>query len=238
MPLGVTLTLGALGFVVEAVPEATVGTASDSDDGGRTVLEDEPGVAPVDAPSDVDTDTDIAAIQADGRAVHLSVRPTRRNGTPIAWIDIANAEAGSSLHDEMVAWADAVVTLGPDLRFTFNHEPETNDSAPSGNALEYRAAWRRMVELIRAQGGDHTTMVWTVGREAVTSVGDGSPWYPGDDVVDGCVDEVRRHLLRRLCVDVTHSDSERQAIEAQSPRRCGRLTGEALTDDGDRRNTC
>jgi len=132
---------------------------------------------------DLATDTDIAAIQAGGRAVHLSVRPTRNDGTPIPWSDIAMASEGSALHDEMVAWADAVVALGPDLRFTFNHEPETKESAPSGQALEYREAWRRMVELIRERGGENTTMVWTVGREALTGT-EGSEWYPGDDVVD------------------------------------------------------
>lgn len=132
---------------------------------------------------DVIADTDVGAIQADGRAVHLSVRPVRSDGSPIPWKAIAAAEPGSSLYDEMIAWADAVVALGPDLRFTFNHEPETYESQPNGDALDYRAAWRAMVELIRARGGEDTSMVWTVGVDVMSSA-NGERWYPGDDVVD------------------------------------------------------
>ncbi len=72
---------------------------------------------------------------------------------------------------------------GPNLRFTFNHEPETFESEPNGDALEYRAAWRAMVDLIRSRGGEQTSMVWTVGVDVMSSA-DGERWYPGDDVVD------------------------------------------------------
>ncbi len=127
--------------------------------------------------------SDVALIQAEGRAVHLSVRPVRKDGTPIPWVEISTASEGTLLHDEMVAWADDLIALGPDLRFTLNHEPETRDSAPNGTALEYRAAWRRFVELVRDRGGDDIDMVWTVGVDSLAS-GSGESWYPGDDVVD------------------------------------------------------
>ncbi len=58
-------------------------------------------------------ETDIGAIQGGGRAVHLSVRPVRSDGSPIPWAAIAAAQPGSTLHDEMTAWADAIVLLGP-----------------------------------------------------------------------------------------------------------------------------
>ncbi len=127
--------------------------------------------------------TDIAGLQAGGRAIHLSVRPVRADGSIIAWADIAAAAEGSTLHDEMLRWADDVAALGSDARFTFNHEPETRDSAPNGDALEYRAAWRQMIELIRSRGGGDIDMVWTVGAEAL-SERSGRAFYPGDDVVD------------------------------------------------------
>ncbi len=132
---------------------------------------------------DTITDTDIGAIQRGGRAVHLSVRPVRSDGSPIPWADIAAAQPGSTLHEEMTAWADAIVLLGPDLRFTFNHEPETFESEQNGDALEYRAAWRAMVGLIRSRGGEKVSMVWTVGVDVLSSA-NGERWYPGDDVVD------------------------------------------------------
>lgn len=128
-------------------------------------------------------DTDVARFQSGGRAIHLSVRPTRADGAIIAWADIARASEGSALYREMVAWADGIVALGPDARFTFNHEPETRESTPNGDALDYRAAWRRMAELIRERGGEDIDMVWTVGAEALSEP-EGSSYYPGDDVVD------------------------------------------------------
>lgn len=128
-------------------------------------------------------DTDVAELQAQGRAIHLSVRPVRADGAVIPWADIASAPEGSALHDEMVQWADDIVALGPDARFTFNHEPETRDSAPNGDALDYRAAWRQMVELVRSRGGDDIDMVWTVGSSALGEP-EGRAFYPGDDVVD------------------------------------------------------
>lgn len=128
-------------------------------------------------------DTDVARLQAGGRAIHLSVRPVRSDGTVIAWSDIASASEGSVLHDEMTRWADDVVALGPDVRFTFNHEPETKESTPNGDAVAYRGAWRRMVELVRSRGGDDVEMVWTVGS-SVLSESEGRAFYPGDDVVD------------------------------------------------------
>lgn len=128
-------------------------------------------------------ETDVAQLQDGGRAIHLSVRPVRDDGTVIPWSDIAAASAGSPLFDEMLSWAEDVVALGPDARFTFNHEPETRESKANGDALEYRAAWRRMVELIRSRGGDDIDMVWTVGAEALSG-SIGRSFYPGDDVVD------------------------------------------------------
>lgn len=127
--------------------------------------------------------SDVAAIQAGGRAIHLSVRPVRPDGAVIPWADVASAEEGSALHAEMVQWADDVIALGPDTRFTFNHEPETRESVANGDALAYRGAWRRMVELIRERGGSDIDMVWTVGAEALDDE-TGRNYYPGDDVVD------------------------------------------------------
>lgn len=127
--------------------------------------------------------TDVAELQAGGRAIHLSVRPMRADGSFIPWAEIADAREGSALYEEMTAWADDVIALGPDARFTFNHEPETRESTPNGDALEYRAAWRAVVELIRSRGGDEIEMVWTVGAEALSEP-EGRAFYPGDDVVD------------------------------------------------------
>jgi len=54
---------------------------------------------------------------------------------------------------------------------------------PNGVALDYRGAWRRMVELVRLRGGEDIEMVWTVGSSVLRQP-EGRAFYPGDDVVD------------------------------------------------------
>ncbi len=117
-----------------------------------------------------------------GRRLHLSVRPVA-SGQPILWRDIADAQPGDPLHDELVAWADRMVAVGPGLYVTINHEPETNESAANGNAEDYVAMWRTFVEVLRAQGGDDITVVWTMTSGSFSD-GRADEWYPGDDVVD------------------------------------------------------
>lgn len=119
----------------------------------------------------------------DGRVIHLSVRARTDAGVVISWADIAAAEPGSAIHDRLVEWAEAIAPYSSQIYFTFNHEPETRDSAANGTAEEYVAAWRRVVEIVRANGGEDIKTVVVLGRGAYA---DGSigQWYPGDDTVD------------------------------------------------------
>ncbi len=123
------------------------------------------------------------ALLAAGRRLHLSVRPRTDAGEVIPWADIAAAAPGSAIDDQLRRWARAIAAHGPQLYFTFNHEPETADSAPNGTAPEFVAAWRRMVETLRAEGGDEVPTVLVLGRGAYAD-GSFDDWYPGDDVVD------------------------------------------------------
>ena len=119
----------------------------------------------------------------DGRTIHLSVRPRTEAGEIIAWADVANAAPGSTTHDELLGWVAAVAGYGDQIYFTFNHEPETTQSAGSGTPDDFVAAWRRMVDLLRAAGGDDVQTVLVLGRRPYET-GEVNRWYPGDDVVD------------------------------------------------------
>lgn len=119
----------------------------------------------------------------DGRQIHLSVRARTDAGVVISWADIAAAEPGSAIHDRLVEWVEVIAPYSSQIYFTFNHEPETSDSAANGTAEDYVLAWRRVIDILRANGGQEIKTVVVLGRGAYA---DGSieQWYPGDDVVD------------------------------------------------------
>lgn len=107
-------------------------------------------------------DADHQKILDSGHRVHLSVRPRTDSGEVIAWADMASAEPGSRVYDQMLDWADKIVEMGPGNYFTLNHEPETRDSAGNGTADEYVAAWRALVPMVRAAGGADIRTVWVM----------------------------------------------------------------------------
>lgn len=118
-----------------------------------------------------------------GRVLHLSIRPRTESGERIAWADIAAAQPGSPLYDQLDRWARTAARYGPQLYLTFNHEPETKASAGQGTPADFRAAWRKLVTQLRADGGDQVRTVLVLGRGPYAD-GSAAQWYPGDDVVD------------------------------------------------------
>ena len=74
---------------------------------------------------------------------------------------------------------------------TFHHEPEAGPNTAYGNNEDFKAAFRKFVEVFRAEGATNVSFAWTMTHWAF-EVGDSRPsdrrraaiWYPGDDVVD------------------------------------------------------
>ncbi len=128
-------------------------------------------------------DPGMTRAMAEGRRVHLSVRPSGGNGRIVAWRDLAEAEPGTTVHDELIAWVDRMVALPPGSYVTLNHEPETVESRPNGSAEEFRAMWVRWNDLLDERGGGDLRTVWVMTGGAFDGpVAD--TWYPGDDAVD------------------------------------------------------
>ena len=121
-----------------------------------------------------------------GRTVFMSVKARRLDGTSVSWREIADAQPGSPLYQDMVRWADAVKTLGPLVYFTFNHEPELKISAGSGTNVEFIDAWRKVVTVFREQGVSNARHTWVLssGSFAATDARAADLWYPGDEWVD------------------------------------------------------
>ncbi len=121
-----------------------------------------------------------------GHAEFLSVRAKRANGSVILWRSIANAQPGSTIHNEIVGWADSLKAYGAPLYFTFNHEPEAAASDANGTATDFIDAWRKVISVFRDQGVTNATYVFVMTSYAfwVTDGRAADLWYPGDAYVD------------------------------------------------------
>jgi hypothetical protein len=123
-----------------------------------------------------------------GRVPIISLKAKRLNGTRILWSTIAGATPGSETHNEIVAWAHRFRDYEAPFYFAFHHEPEISENDPYGSDSQYKAAWRKVVDIFRAEGVDNArytfiTTAWNyhvdpAGRRFVPK------WYPGDDYVD------------------------------------------------------
>lgn len=121
-----------------------------------------------------------------GHTVFLSVKAQRRDGSRIPWSNIANAQPGSALYQDIVGWADGIKAFGAPMYFTFNHEPEASGNDNLGSSADFIAAWRHIVSIFRSRGVDNAKYLLIMTDYAFV-VQDGrnvSNWYPGDGYVD------------------------------------------------------
>ncbi len=128
------------------------------------------------------------ALISSGHPMLLSVRAKKLNGTFIPWRDIADAQVGTAVHDELVGWIERVRDIGDPVWFTFNHEPEVVENIANGVDQDFIDAWRRVVDEFRTRNVTNVEFVWimTDYSFAVPSTDrrHAPKWYPGDDVVD------------------------------------------------------
>lgn len=117
----------------------------------------------------------------------LSVKAQRRNGQKIPWRAIADARPGSQLHNEMTAWADRIKATGKRTYFIFHHEPEASTNTAHGGATEFKAAWRKIVDVFRARGVWNAEFLWTMTSWSFATKSSDAryadKWYPGDSYV-------------------------------------------------------
>lgn len=140
-------------------------------------------------------------LRTNGYPMILSVRGMLANGTHLSWADIASAQPGTSLHNDMVRWARGVKSYGLPVLFSFNQEPELIANIPNGTSQDFIAAWRKFVSVFRAEAVTNVRFLWVMtewsfalpasDRRAAAS------WYPGDAYVDGMgVDVYNWHRCR------------------------------------------
>ncbi len=123
-----------------------------------------------------------------GRDLLYSIRPTRNDGTQIPWADIATAQPGEPLHDEMVAWGQALAPFEDQIMFSFHHEPEAEVNLPHGNDADFIAAWQHFMQVLSDAGFEPAQRVLILtARAAAIDPGDRrhiDRWYPGDGWVE------------------------------------------------------
>ena len=119
----------------------------------------------------------------------LSIRPTRRDdGTQILWADIAAAQPGDPLYQDMVNWADAIRPYESQIWLTFHHEPEADLNIPHGEGADFIAAWRNFMGVLDSEGVELAGRVWIMTafafRQPETHEDHPDNWYPGDEWVE------------------------------------------------------
>ena len=130
-------------------------------------------------------DTDVNWFNANGYTMLLSVKSERRNHTFVQWRDIASAQPGSTIYNDIVRWAGRVKALGNHVYFTFNHEPETSLNS-SGTGADFIAAWRKVVTVFRERGVTNAKFNWIMTDYSfwVQDRREASLWYPGEAYLD------------------------------------------------------
>jgi hypothetical protein len=125
-------------------------------------------------------------LRSSGHTLYLSVAPQRSNGDLIPWRTIADAPFGSSLHEDMVDWAQRVRDFGATISFAFNHEPEGGNPSVMGTKADFIDAYRRIVTVFRNNDVTNARFMWIITGHTFGRTDGNGPWswYPGDDYVD------------------------------------------------------
>ena len=122
-----------------------------------------------------------------GRDLILSIWPVRNNGTRILWADIAAAQPGNPLYQDMVDWANAIRPYASQIWLSFHHEPEARTEISHGNADNFIAAWRNFMTVMDKEGVKLAGRVWIATHSFELPASDRrhpDKWYPGDSWVE------------------------------------------------------
>jgi hypothetical protein len=116
-----------------------------------------------------------------GRIPFMNWKPIRLNGARVTWTSIAAGAEDSWI----IQRAAAVKAFARPMYLSFDAEPEDNVGV-FGSAADYVNAYRRVVDLFRAQGVTNVGYVWNQMAWSFDSRSgrDPSAWYPGDAYVD------------------------------------------------------
>jgi hypothetical protein len=118
----------------------------------------------------------------DGLAIGLSITENEHPG------DLARLGAGE-FDDEIRQLAKFFAMIEGPIWLRIGYEFDGAWNEGYGDAGEYKAAWRRIVDVLREEQATNVEFVWQGAASTVDEIIDGGPndiraWYPGDDYVD------------------------------------------------------
>ncbi len=127
------------------------------------------------------------ALIRSGADLVLSLQPRTRSGAPIPWRDWAETTEDDELGQQLVRIAQDIARRGGVHSVTFHHEPESGQG-PFGEAVDYVAAFRNVVAIMRPHGPAELEFSWlatSFGFEREPDDARAAPrYYPRSDVVD------------------------------------------------------
>jgi len=112
-----------------------------------------------------------------GRTPMFSVTSELSTGEPLLWAEVADPDnpAASAL---VTGLARRLRDFGGPVFVLFHEQKDPAFGTPA----EFAAAWRRLVEVARAEGADNAVWVWHLPSGQFPTEAD--DWYPGDEWVD------------------------------------------------------
>ncbi|MCV2393574.1 PKD domain-containing protein [Actinotalea sp. M2MS4P-6] len=126
------------------------------------------------------TTSPVAEAVRRGRTPVLSISTKRVSGSALGWADVASGSQDARIREI----AAQVASFDVPIFLTFSHEP---DYTVRGTPAEFRAAWRRFVQVFAEQQVTNVVWTWIVAPTPFApnpSTASADELWPGDDVVD------------------------------------------------------
>lgn len=127
-------------------------------------------------------DDDERAVVREGRALHIAIaaREYGEGEDTVSYADIARGTYDASLRRQ----ATGLASLNAPVFVTFEQEAnQRRKLGVRGSAEDFKAAWRHVHEVYKAEGATNAVWVWVMTGAAENLSRAGQLW-PGNDVVD------------------------------------------------------
>jgi hypothetical protein len=104
------------------------------------------------------------------------------------WAAVARMRPGSRIYADVARWGRTLARRNRMTLFAYSHEPEITSKRYLGTPLQFKRAFRKVVQVMRAHGATNVRYTWQMTgwsfRVNPASRMRAGRWYPGDRWVD------------------------------------------------------